>query len=430
MTRSFGTRREAVPARSVQPVRGIHHLTFTNISSAAIPNIGFSALLDTMLNNDDEIPIIANSANSVYIGTDEFRLYLDMLVGDQMLAGNWMEGYWGDLSSYVGTTGHARGTTIVDGVDTSVSYGLNPRTLPAGQSVTMVFEERLYAPTEIAQVLVKYVDDDNGGAAVTPVEGTPAALSGATGTAVGFTSTDAQAGVPTNYELASIDNVTTYTSADQTITVHLKHQREITNLTTTRTIHYTGLETNPADAVQTIDWAVSKDLVTGAITYSNTTGYPALTAPVVEGYAARPDPAPAVAAEAGTQTEPAAQTTVDVAYVAQVTVTFDGNGGTTPTASMNVDKGAAAGTLPVPTRDGYQFTGWNKATDGKGNEFVAATVVDENVTVYAQWVVPAKTPATDVSGGGTVAASMTMSVVALLLALAAGGLLYLRRRTA
>ncbi len=41
------------------------------------------------------------------------------------------------------------------------------------------------------------------------------------------------------------------------------------------------------------------------------------------------------------------------------TVTFDANGGTVATLSKNVSYGETYGNLPVPTRDGYTFKGWN-----------------------------------------------------------------------
>ena len=44
------------------------------------------------------------------------------------------------------------------------------------------------------------------------------------------------------------------------------------------------------------------------------------------------------------------------------TVTFDANGGTTSVSSKDVTYGKLYGTLPEPTRNGYTFKGWEKAT--------------------------------------------------------------------
>jgi len=67
--------------------------------------------------------------------------------------------------------------------------------------------------------------------------------------------------------------------------------------------------------------------------------------------------------------------------------------------------------LPVPpTRKGYIFNGWNTAQNGTGDSFTAATAVDADITVYAQWrgyVV------TFDKNGGTTEASPTTKTVTL-----------------
>ena len=72
-----------------------------------------------------------------------------------------------------------------------------------------------------------------------------------------------------------------------------------------------------------------------------------------------------------------------------LTVTFNGNRGTVlpENATRQVLAGASLGTdMPAnPTRSGFNFTGWNVARNGAGVSFAAATVVNENITVYAQW---------------------------------------------
>jgi uncharacterized repeat protein (TIGR02543 family) len=71
------------------------------------------------------------------------------------------------------------------------------------------------------------------------------------------------------------------------------------------------------------------------------------------------------------------------------TVTFDNNGGDTPAdpATKTVSTPAATvETLPrQPTRDRYEFEGWNTAADGSGETFDANTTVTESIIVYAQW---------------------------------------------
>ena len=75
--------------------------------------------------------------------------------------------------------------------------------------------------------------------------------------------------------------------------------------------------------------------------------------------------------------------------VEQVTLTYDGNGGTgeAPVA-QTVDKGSnvtiAANTF---SRDGYTFTGWNTQADGTGTAYTAGETISlsEDTTLYAQW---------------------------------------------
>lgn len=70
------------------------------------------------------------------------------------------------------------------------------------------------------------------------------------------------------------------------------------------------------------------------------------------------------------------------------TVTFDGNGGQVGEKTRTVSQGSLIGTLPTPTRDGYDFFCWGtKPGDGGGGEIVNPEkfVVNDDVTVYALW---------------------------------------------
>ena len=68
----------------------------------------------------------------------------------------------------------------------------------------------------------------------------------------------------------------------------------------------------------------------------------------------------------------------------EVTVTFDGNGGTASKTTMTVEKGKAIGTLPTATRSGYTFNGWYTAKTG-GTKISSSTTVSANTTYYAHW---------------------------------------------
>ena len=70
---------------------------------------------------------------------------------------------------------------------------------------------------------------------------------------------------------------------------------------------------------------------------------------------------------------------------AEYTVTF--NNGTSEYAKVTVKAGeSVALKMPsAPTREGYTFAGWNAEADGSGDEFAATTIVNADMTVWAQW---------------------------------------------
>ena len=79
--------------------------------------------------------------------------------------------------------------------------------------------------------------------------------------------------------------------------------------------------------------------------------------------------------------------TVSLVY-AQRTVTFDPQFGMVSETSRTVGYGEKIGTLPVPTREGYNFAGWYTSIQNSGTE---ATKIDENYVItdncifYAWW---------------------------------------------
>ena len=68
-----------------------------------------------------------------------------------------------------------------------------------------------------------------------------------------------------------------------------------------------------------------------------------------------------------------------------VEVSFNGNGGTTPTASSSFVVGKQYGTLPTPTRSSYKFDGWFTAASG-GTQVSSTDMASFGVTaLYAHW---------------------------------------------
>lgn len=66
------------------------------------------------------------------------------------------------------------------------------------------------------------------------------------------------------------------------------------------------------------------------------------------------------------------------------TIAFNANGGNSPETSRSVAAGTPYGALPVPVREGYNFTGWYTTSTG-GTLIDANSVCGSNITVYAHW---------------------------------------------
>jgi uncharacterized repeat protein (TIGR02543 family) len=91
------------------------------------------------------------------------------------------------------------------------------------------------------------------------------------------------------------------------------------------------------------------------------------------------------------------------------TVTFDANGGGTPTpANKTVTFDAAYGTLATISRTGYTFNGWFTAASG-GTQVTAATIVGNasNHTLYAQWSINTYTVTFNANGGSGTMSNQT-----------------------
>ena len=95
-------------------------------------------------------------------------------------------------------------------------------------------------------------------------------------------------------------------------------------------------------------------------------------------------------------------------WIKVYTVTFNGNGGSVSGAtSRTVNAGSQIGSLPNVTRNGYNLVGWYTDMSG-GNTVTSSTVVNNDITIYAQWV--KLCTVTFKGNGGTVNGSTTRTV--------------------
>ena len=92
-----------------------------------------------------------------------------------------------------------------------------------------------------------------------------------------------------------------------------------------------------------------------------------------------------------------------------VTLTFDPNGGSVSPTSATAAIGQPYGTLPTPTRTGYNFNGWFTSATG-GSQVTATSIVPmSDHTLYAQWTVANTTLTLDPQGGTVSPTSVTVT---------------------
>ena len=78
--------------------------------------------------------------------------------------------------------------------------------------------------------------------------------------------------------------------------------------------------------------------------------------------------------------------TVYAQWKKQYTLTFDANGGTVSETSRTITEGSQVGSLPTPTKEGYQFYGWyTKPQSGVYYAFNGGNDITEDTTIVASW---------------------------------------------
>lgn len=87
-------------------------------------------------------------------------------------------------------------------------------------------------------------------------------------------------------------------------------------------------------------------------------------------------------------------------HFSKSTVSFNANGGTLDETKRVVTVGGLYGDLPIPVKDGYEFSGWY--TSAKAGNLVSADMTvtnDRTHTLYAHWTPKAYTVSFDPNGG-------------------------------
>jgi len=191
-------------------------------------------------------------------------------------------------------------------------------------------------------VTVRFFDDDSE-VSLDPLDGFNNVLKGKPGDPIVFGDTDAALGYDgAKYTLKSIDKRQVFT-ANQTISVHVKHKKTVAHVNVDRTIHYSGAGSKtPADVVQTIAWAQTTDLVTGVCTCAaSSADYPAVASQLLAGYNADPVAAPELAVTELPEVCPPPSVETAVHYT-QVKLTVETGGTSLGTGMLPVSAGMGA----------------------------------------------------------------------------------------
>ena len=133
---------------------------------------------------------------------------------------------------------------------------------------------------------------------------------------------------------------------------------------------------------------------------------------------------PGIAVVVVTTTDGGFQATCIVVVVYEAcTVTFDANGGSCSTESMETEADGKLSSLPTATRDGYTLDGWYTQADG-GEKITTSYVFSQDTTVYAHWT--ASPALTSSSGGGSPVIAIVGAIIAIIAV--AGTAVFLKKR--
>lgn len=129
-----------------------HDVTYTNLSDEPINNIEIYQMLDTMLNEDDTVPIYADGKGNAYIYATDFTLYLQKIgeVGN-IISGQYAQGPIDESAKKAEE--YKRGDVLLRDLDTAIYYGTGLMNLEPNQSHTYSYSETIY--TEIPTIKVQ-----------------------------------------------------------------------------------------------------------------------------------------------------------------------------------------------------------------------------------------------------------------------------------
>ncbi|WP_155286618.1 mucin-binding protein [Lacticaseibacillus zhaodongensis] len=218
-----------------------HTVTVKNNRATSLDKVQFGTLIDTALDENDEIPIVSNGDGSATISSstsesDSLTLYFTPTDNDTLTVGHWMNPrkasiqihMYGDMTDKAVVAGTANRAVLASGLDTGAQFETPVLSLAPGATTSYSYSEHLYVqPITTSTITVQYQDE--GHATLQPdtttggVVGSPFVLSSQAKTIDGYT------------YLKTEGNVTSFTKDPQTVTLVFQKVVPVTPQTATIT---------------------------------------------------------------------------------------------------------------------------------------------------------------------------------------------------
>lgn len=137
--------------------KSIHHdVTYTNLSDQAISDYRIYQMLDTMLNEDDAVPIYADGKGNAYIHASDFTLYLEKVTEGNIISAGYTAGPL-DPDTAKTVKDYPYGTELLKNIDTAIYYGTEKFSLNPGESYSYSYRETIYIEKPILKASDKKI---------------------------------------------------------------------------------------------------------------------------------------------------------------------------------------------------------------------------------------------------------------------------------
>ncbi|MBW9299287.1 hypothetical protein D9N16_11345, partial [Lactococcus raffinolactis] len=142
----------------------VHKVSFKNISSFKLGQRKYYALLDTMLNDNDYIPIYKDNYSGAFISNTDMLLYTNIISQGNSYALNWGERYTQDSDVQINNNSTYKKpfvfnhllkqnvSVLKDNVDTAIRYVTPSVSLSPQESIDIIFTESVFSKKEIENI--------------------------------------------------------------------------------------------------------------------------------------------------------------------------------------------------------------------------------------------------------------------------------------